>query len=145
MDLSVVCGPPLSAEPGLGALTLPGFLREVPAAYAGREALVLGATRWTYDGLWEHAVEVARALRGCGVGRDGRIGVLMTNRPEWVAAVRSRAADRRGRPATVGQVPVPAPPGHDRRGRARHRDLGRLPGPRAGRAARTGQGDGRGG
>lgn len=87
MDLSVACGPPLSAEPGLGALTLPGFLREVTAAYAGREALVLGATRWTYDDLWERAVEVARALRACGVGKDGRVGVLMTNRPEWVAAV----------------------------------------------------------
>ena len=87
MDLSVACGPPLSAEPGLGALTLPGFLREVTAAYAGREALVLGATRWTYDDLWERAVEVARALRACGVAKDGRVGVLMTNRPEWVAAV----------------------------------------------------------
>jgi len=87
MDLSVACGPPLSAEPGLGALTLPGFLREVTAAYAGREALVLGATRWTYDDLWERAVEVARALRASGIGKDGRVGVLMTNRPEWVAAV----------------------------------------------------------
>ena len=30
---------------------------------------------------------MARALRACGVGKDGRVGVLMTNRPEWVAAV----------------------------------------------------------
>ena len=87
MDLSVVSGPPVSAEPGLGALTLPGFLREVTAAYGEREALVLGATRWTYAELWERAVEVARALRARGVGKDGRVGVLMTNRPEWVAAV----------------------------------------------------------
>lgn len=87
MNFSVVSGPPLSAEPGLGTLTLPGFLREVTAAYAGREALVLGADRWTYDDLWERAVEVARALRASGTGKDGRVGVLMTNRPEWVAAV----------------------------------------------------------
>ncbi|RAY12858.1 long-chain fatty acid--CoA ligase [Actinomadura craniellae] len=88
---SVVSGPPADEEPGLGTLTLPGFLREVTALYAEREALVLhtdeGATRWTYTELWERAVEVARALRACGVGRDSRVGVLMTNRPEWVSAV----------------------------------------------------------
>src|SRR5260370_22756701 len=88
---SIVSGPPLSAEPGLGSLTLPGFLREVTAMYSKREALALhtteGVTRWTYADLWEHAIEVARALRACGLGKDGRVGVLMTNRPEWIAAV----------------------------------------------------------
>jgi acyl-CoA synthetase (AMP-forming)/AMP-acid ligase II len=88
---SVVSGPPLSAEPGLGSLTLPGFLREVTAMYGEREALVLpagdGVTRWTYADLWERAIGVARALRACGLGKDGRVGVLMTNRPEWLAAV----------------------------------------------------------
>lgn len=90
-QLSLVYGPPLSEEPGLGPLTLPGFLREVTQRYADREALVWhgsdGVTRWTYAQLWERAVEVARALRGCGLGKDGRVGVLMTNRPEWLAAV----------------------------------------------------------
>jgi fatty-acyl-CoA synthase len=89
--LSIVSGPPLSAEPGLGALTLPGFLREVTAMYSEREALVWrtaeGITRWTYAELWERAVDVARALRACGLGKDARVGVLMTNRPEWLAAV----------------------------------------------------------
>lgn len=87
---SVVSGPPLADEPGLGALTLPGFLREVTAAYGEREALVMhtgeGVTRWTYAELWERAIEVAQALRACGVGKDSRVGVLMTNRPEWIAA-----------------------------------------------------------
>ncbi len=36
--VSVVSGPPLTEEPGLGTLTLPGFLREVTTAYADREA-----------------------------------------------------------------------------------------------------------
>lgn len=89
--LSTVSGPPLSAEPGLGPLTLPGFLREVTARYGEREALVTrtaeGATRWTYTELWERAVEVARALRACGVGKDSRVGILMTNRAEWITAV----------------------------------------------------------
>ncbi|MGI5329548.1 class I adenylate-forming enzyme family protein [Actinomadura nitritigenes] len=90
-SLSVVSGPPLDEEPGLGSLTLPGFLREVTEMYGEREAVVLrvpgGAVRWTYADLWERAMEVARALRACGLGKDGRVGVLMTNRPEWLAAV----------------------------------------------------------
>ena len=87
-SLSIVSGPPLSDEPGLGPLTLPDFLREVTKKYGPREALVLrtpeGVTRWTYTELSERAIEVARALRACGLGKDGRVGVLMTNRPEWV-------------------------------------------------------------
>ncbi|MFD6897354.1 class I adenylate-forming enzyme family protein [Rhodococcus sp. NPDC060086] len=89
--VSIVSGPPLSDEPGLGALTLPGFLREVTELYGDREALVMhgadGVTRWTYSELWERAIDVARALRGLGLAKDGRVGVLMTNRPEWIAAV----------------------------------------------------------
>ena len=90
-QLSIVSGPPLSDEPGLGSLTLPGFLREVTQEYGEREALVFhnadGVTRWTYAQLWERAIEVARALRRGGLGKDARVGVLMTNRPEWLAAV----------------------------------------------------------
>ena len=39
-QLSIVSGPPLSDEPGLGTLTLPGFLREVTQMYGERDALV---------------------------------------------------------------------------------------------------------
>lgn len=88
--LSIVSGPPLAEEPGLGTLTLPGFLREVTTAYADREALVMheagGVTRWSYADLRERAVEVAQALRALGIGKDSRVGVLMSNRPEWIAA-----------------------------------------------------------
>ena len=90
-QFSIVSGPPLSDEPGLGSLTLPGFLRAVTQQYGEREALVFhnadGVTRWTYAQLWERAIEVARALRRGGLGKDARVGVLMTNRPEWLAAV----------------------------------------------------------
>jgi fatty-acyl-CoA synthase len=88
---AIAKGIPLSEEPGLGALTLPGFLREVTSRFADREALVMhtpgGVERWTYATLWERAFEVARALLAAGVGKDTRVGVLMTNRPEWLAAV----------------------------------------------------------
>ncbi|CAN7618265.1 AMP-binding protein [Phenylobacterium sp. LjRoot225] len=88
---SVIHGPPLNAQPGLGALTLPGYLREVTSRFAEREAMVVHQTdgqvaRWTYADLWSQAVEVARALAACGVGKDSRVGVMMTNRPEWLAA-----------------------------------------------------------
>jgi acyl-CoA synthetase (AMP-forming)/AMP-acid ligase II len=88
---SIARGIPLSEEPGLGTLTLPGFLREVTSRFAEREALVLNTpdsvVRWTYSMLSERAFEVARALLACGVGKGSRVGVLMTNRPEWLAGV----------------------------------------------------------
>lgn len=88
--LSIIKGIPLDQEPGLGSLTLPGFLREVTTRFAEREAAVLhtpnGAVRWTYGTLWARAMDIARALRACGVGKDSRVGILMTNRPEWIAA-----------------------------------------------------------
>ena len=87
---SVVKGISLREEPGLGALTLPGFLREVTTQFADREALVLrksqGVVRWSYSTLWDRAVEIGRSLIACGIGKDGRVGILMTNRPEWIAS-----------------------------------------------------------
>jgi fatty-acyl-CoA synthase len=87
---SVVRAVPLSAEPGLGALTVPGYLREVTERFREREALACrtdtGSERWTYGDLWSRSLEVARALVACGVGKDGRVGILMTNRPEHLAA-----------------------------------------------------------
>ncbi len=88
---SIVRGSPLEEEPGLGALTIPGFLHEVTSRFAAREALVMhtpaGAQRWSYSELWQKSVEVAKALIRCGVGKDSRVGILMTNRPEYLSAV----------------------------------------------------------
>src|ERR1044071_204190 len=88
--LSLVSGPPLSDEPGLGSLTLPGFLRDVTSMYGDREALVFHMAdeevRWSYAELWVQAIDVACALRASGVGKDARVGVMMTNRPEWISA-----------------------------------------------------------
>jgi fatty-acyl-CoA synthase len=88
---SVIHGPPLQAQPGLGALTLPGYLREITARFGEREALGThypdgGVERWSYAELSSKAHAVARALVACGVGKDSRVGVMMTNRPEWLAA-----------------------------------------------------------
>lgn len=90
-ELAIARGIPLDEEPGLGALTLPGFLREVTARHAAREALAMPqpdgpAERWTYRDLWQRAVDIARALLACGTGKDTRVGILMTNRLEWVSS-----------------------------------------------------------
>jgi acyl-CoA synthetase (AMP-forming)/AMP-acid ligase II len=91
---SIVAGPPLSEEPGLGELTLPGWFRSVCEAGGDAEALVYYGdgldgerTGWSYAELWNRANEVARALIACGVGKGTRVGVLMTNRPEFLSAV----------------------------------------------------------
>ena len=43
--------------------------------------------RWSYRDLWDRSIEVARALVACGLGKGERIGVLMTNRAEFLSAV----------------------------------------------------------
>jgi fatty-acyl-CoA synthase len=88
---SIVHGIPLEEEAGIGALTIPGYLREVTARYAEREALAMrtaaGVLRWSYSTLWKQSVGVAKALIAAGVVRDTRVGILMTNRPEYLAAL----------------------------------------------------------
>ena len=90
-SLSIVRGPPLAAQEGIGALTIGGYLREVAERFGPREALVMrlgeGRLSWTYDQLLARAIEVAKALIAAGAGKDSRIGVLMTNRPEHLSAV----------------------------------------------------------
>ena len=91
--MSIVAGPPLADETGIGALTLGGWLREVTNQFGESEALVMvesgtaETVRWSYADLWERANEVARALLACGVGKGTRVGVLMSNRPEFLSAV----------------------------------------------------------
>lgn len=90
--LSISSGPPLEDEPGLGTLTLPGFLREVTDRFCEREALVDypadgTAERWSYIDLFNQATEVARALVALGLGKGDRVAVLMTNRAEFLVAI----------------------------------------------------------
>jgi fatty-acyl-CoA synthase len=89
--LSLVHGSPLPQEPGMGALTIAGYAREIARRYGAREALVLhapqGRISWSYDELWQRSVEVAQALIAAGVGKDSRVGILMTNRPEYLSAL----------------------------------------------------------
>ena len=85
-------GPPPETEEGMGALTLSGFLLEVTRRYPEREAVVFHEpdgreVRWSYRDLEREARRVAHAVLGTGAGKDSRVGILMGNRPEWVAAL----------------------------------------------------------
>ncbi|MEZ5737226.1 MAG: class I adenylate-forming enzyme family protein [Novosphingobium sp.] len=89
--LSIVRGIPLSEEQGIGALTLGGYVREIAQRYGSKEAAVIWldgeATRWSYDDLLARSMEVARALVACGVGKGSRVGILMTNRLEFLSSL----------------------------------------------------------
>jgi len=90
--LSLVKGIPLEDEPGLGPLTLPGLLREVTDRFGPDEAIAQPrptgqVERWSYDELWARSMEIARALIASEVVAKGtRVGVLMTNRAEFVSS-----------------------------------------------------------
>ena len=94
MTAPTLAGSPLNETPGIGALTMGGFLSEVAERYGDHEALVFddpldaGTTvRWSYADLGREARRVARALLAVGVGKGTRVGVLMANRPEAVASL----------------------------------------------------------
>ena len=86
-SVTVLEGPPLSDEPGVGSLTLGGFLTEVCTRYAGNEALVFGDVRWTYADLLRESRAVAAGLVAGGTAKYSRVGILMGNRPEAVASL----------------------------------------------------------
>ncbi|MDG2002002.1 MAG: AMP-binding protein [Novosphingobium sp.] len=89
--LSISRGMPLSEEQGLGALTLGGYIREVTEKWGPREAAMITldgeTTRWNYEDLWDRSMEVARALVAVGVGKGTRVGILQTNRLEFLSSL----------------------------------------------------------
>ena len=89
--MSLVRGIPLSEEEGVGALTLGGYVREIAERYGQSEAAVLHledrVVRWSYQDLLDRAMEVARSLVALGVAKGTRVGILMTNRHEFLAGV----------------------------------------------------------
>jgi fatty-acyl-CoA synthase len=88
---SYAYGASLDEDQGIGSLTLGGYLREITQRFGPREAAVLRMPdhieRWTYDDLWSRSVQVARGLIACGVSKGTRVGILMTNRLEFLSSV----------------------------------------------------------
>ena len=92
MTDSTIKGPPLADDPIFGPLTLGGFFREVCRRNGSKEAMVFyppggkPVVRYTYAQMWHEAFAVAQALVARGVTKETRVGLLATNRPEWVIA-----------------------------------------------------------
>ncbi len=89
--MSLIRGIPLAEEEGIGALTLGGYIKEVTTRFATNEAVVIhgpnGVERWSYADLWARSFAVARALLACGIGKETRVGILMSNRLEFLSSV----------------------------------------------------------
>jgi len=76
----------LALQPDPMRYTLPRFLDNVCARGGDCCALVDARGRWSYAELHEAARGVARGLVAAGVSRGERVGLLMSNRREWVAS-----------------------------------------------------------
>lgn len=64
--------------------TLPGVLAEKAAADPDRPAVIADGAITTYAVLAERANRVGNVLRALGVQAGDRVGVLMSNRAEWI-------------------------------------------------------------
>ena len=77
--------------------------QEVTSRFGHAEAAVIHldgvAYRWTYSELWQRAVEAACSLIAHGVGKGTRVGLLMTNRLEFLSCFFGTAL--------AGGVPTP--------------------------------------
>lgn len=82
--LSIIEGPPLSEEVGLGALTLGGLVAELAERFGDNEALRWRGQSWSYADMYAESERVAKSLLACGANRGTRVGVLISNRPEWL-------------------------------------------------------------
>jgi fatty-acyl-CoA synthase len=74
--------------------TLGGFLDDIACRFGPREAVAMVDSlqanqriSWTYVELRRQARSIAKALIAAGVGKGGRVGILLGNRPEFVAAL----------------------------------------------------------
>jgi len=66
--------------------TLPALLDAVAERLPSRDAVVTAGRRVTYAALRDDSRAIARGLAARGVGRGARVGLLMPNRAEWLAA-----------------------------------------------------------
>ncbi|MBV1686844.1 acyl--CoA ligase [Novosphingobium sp. G106] len=89
--LSIARGIPLAEETGIGPLTLGRYVREIVQRYGPREAAMIEldgkVERWTYDQMLAKSLEVAKALIASGTGKGTRVGILVTNRLEFLSSV----------------------------------------------------------
>ncbi|MBM3489890.1 MAG: AMP-binding protein [Alphaproteobacteria bacterium] len=66
--------------------TTPALLDELAALFPEHEAVVDGARRWSYGRLRQEARDLAKGMQRLGVGRGGRVAILMGNNAEWISS-----------------------------------------------------------
>jgi fatty-acyl-CoA synthase len=89
----------LRLQPDPERWTLPRFLADVAARHGARPALCFEGRSWSYAELAAEVRDLARGLLACGVAKGAHVGLLVTNRPEWVVGAFAAAS--------VGAVVVP--------------------------------------
>jgi len=70
---------------GTAPATLWELFARTRAAFPDRPALVTATGRWSYRELGERVERYTEALIASGAGKGTRIGLLLENRPEWIA------------------------------------------------------------
>ncbi|MCB1475591.1 MAG: acyl--CoA ligase [Rhodobiaceae bacterium] len=66
------------------ARTLPDLLRENAGLRGEQVAVIAGDRQATYSALHARAQAVAAGLRGLGIGHGDRVGMIVSNRVEWL-------------------------------------------------------------
>ena len=66
--------------------TLGTIVDRIGARFPGREAMVCGEQRVTYETLLDKTNSIASALLKMGVNKDDKVAIWMSNVPEWVYA-----------------------------------------------------------
>jgi acyl-CoA synthetase (AMP-forming)/AMP-acid ligase II len=66
------------------ATVVPDFVRAMADAYGNREAVVLDDKSLTFVDLDRRSAMLARGLLSRGVGKSTRVGILLSNGPDWV-------------------------------------------------------------
>ena len=67
-------------------LSVASILAESARRDPGKDAIVMGETRFTYAQVWDMARRYAAVLQGQGVGPGSRVGVLLPNIPHFAFA-----------------------------------------------------------
>ncbi|TEU12780.1 long-chain fatty acid--CoA ligase, partial [Candidatus Bathyarchaeota archaeon] len=83
-------------------IPLHAFLENSARKFPDRDAVVFYGRRITYEGLWDSSRRLAAALRGLGVEKGDRVGLLLPNVPQFIIAYNAILA--------VGGVVVPINP-----------------------------------
>ena len=67
-------------------MNLSNLIIQVATYYGEKKALVYGTSNYTYQELNNRINRVAALLRDQGISKGDRVGIYLTNRPEWIMA-----------------------------------------------------------